>query len=229
VSASASEILAGALKDYKRAVITGDDHTYGKGTVQTVTQLPPGQGALKITTALFFRPGGQSTQNDGVSVDVPIPSLLTTEDFGERTQRYALPSERISPFLTSYANAIGPDDRAGRVGAAALAELAKRSRERVEESEEFAEVRRKIAEAQEQDGVVRLADMLKEREEAETLAQSDGEDAAQVQGVATEEPNADAGHPNDYAAGEPSEALTPQVEEALNVLKDLVALSHHDA
>lgn len=228
VSASASEILAGALKDYKRAVITGDDHTFGKGTVQTVTQLPPGQGALKITTALFFRPGGQSTQNDGVSVDVAIPSLLMTEDFGERTQHYALPSERISPFLTSYANAIGPEDRAGRVGAAALAELAQRSKERVDESEEFEEVRRKIEEAREKAGVVRLADMLKEREEAETLAQSDGEDAAPVQG-ATEGPSANAGHPNDFAAGEPPEELTPQVEEALNVLKDLVALNRHDA
>ena len=71
--------------------------------------------------------------------------------------------------------------------------------------------------------------MLKEREEAETLAQSDGEDAAPVQGGATEGPSADAGHPNDFAAGEPTETLTPQVEEALNVLKDLVALSHHDA
>ena len=50
-----------------RAVITGDDHTFGKGTVQTVTPLPPGLGALKITTARFFRPGGQSTQNDGVA------------------------------------------------------------------------------------------------------------------------------------------------------------------
>jgi carboxyl-terminal processing protease len=229
VSASASEILAGALKDYKRAVITGDDHTFGKGTVQTVTQLPPGQGALKITTALFFRPGGQSTQNDGVSVDVSIPSLLKTEDFGERTQRYALPSERISPFLTSYANAIGPDDRAGRVGAAALAELAKRSRERVEESEEFAEVQRKIAEAREKDGVVRLADMLKEREEAETLAQAESDDIELVTGDASGTASAETGHPNDYAAGEPTEELTPQVEEALNVLKDLVALSPHDA
>jgi carboxyl-terminal processing protease len=227
-SASASEILAGALKDYKRAVITGDDHTFGKGTVQTVTQLPPGQGALKITTALFFRPGGQSTQNDGVAVDVAIPSMLTTEDFGERTQRYALPSERISPFLTSYANAIGPEDRTGRVGAAALSELAKRSRERVDESEEFAEVRRKIAEVREKNGVVRLADMLKEREEAETLAESDGDDAGHVQG-ATEGPSAAAEHPNDFAAGETPEELTPQVEEALNVLKDLVALNRHDA
>ncbi|HEY5657097.1 MAG TPA: carboxy terminal-processing peptidase [Myxococcota bacterium] len=230
VSASASEILVGALKDYKRAVITGDDHTFGKGTVQTVTQLPPGQGALKITTALFFRPGGQSTQNEGVTVDVAIPSMLTIEDFGERTQRYALPSERISPFLTSYANAIGPEDRASRVGATAIAELAKRSKERVDGSESFAEVQRKIAEARAKDGVVRLADMLKEREEAETIAQADGEGApvAPVAG-ASDEPSAAAGHAAAYAAGEADETLSPQVEEALNVLKDLVAaLSRHD-
>ena len=50
-----------------------------------------------------------------------------------------------------------------------------------------------------------------------------------MQGGATEGPSADAGHTNDFAAGESSEALTPQVEEALNVLKDLVALSPHDA
>src|SRR5262249_31862058 len=67
VSASASEILAGALKDYHRAVITGDDHTFGKGTVQTVTPLSPGLGALKITTARFFPPRGQSTQSDGAA------------------------------------------------------------------------------------------------------------------------------------------------------------------
>jgi len=225
VSASASEILAGALKDYKRAAITGDDHTFGKGTVQTVTQLPPGQGALKITTALFFRPGGQSTQNEGVSVDVAIPSMLMAEDFGERTQPYALPSERISPFLTSYANAVGPSDRWSRVGATALAELAKRSRERVDESDEFAEVQQKIAEAQAKDGVVRLAELRKEIEESEAVAPSDGDDDAETQGGgSTEAPTAHAGQPDVATPQDDSEALSPQVEEALNVLADLVSL-----
>ncbi|MFQ5415581.1 MAG: S41 family peptidase [Myxococcota bacterium] len=111
VSASAAEILAGALKDYKRAVITGDDHTFGKGTVQTVSSLPPGRGALKITTAMFFRPGGKSTQNDGVRSDVMIPSLLNGDDFGEKTQRYALDNQETVPFLSSYANAIPPSGR----------------------------------------------------------------------------------------------------------------------
>jgi len=225
VSASASEILAGALKDYRRAVITGDDHTFGKGTVQTVTQLPPGQGALKITTALFFRPGGQSTQNEGVSADVSIPSLLTIEDFGERTQPYALPSERISPFLTSHANAIGPHDRWSRVGAATLSELAKRSQERVQVSDEFTEVQEKIAEAQEKDGVVHLAELLKEREEAEAVAQSDEESTGEEQGGgSTEAPTAHAGQPSIGAAEDESDELSPQVEEALNVLGDLVVL-----
>ena len=225
VSASASEILAGALKDYRRAVITGDDHTFGKGTVQTVTQLPPGQGALKITTALFFRPGGQSTQNEGVSADVSIPSLLTIEDFGERTQPYALPSERISPFLTSHANAIGPHDRWSRVGAATLSELAKRSQERVQVSDDFTEVQQKIAEAQEKDGVVHLAELLKEREEAESVAQSDEEGAGEEQGGgSTEAPTAHAGQPSIGATEDESDELSPQVEEALNVLGDLVVL-----
>jgi carboxyl-terminal processing protease len=225
VSASASEILAGALKDYRRAVITGDDHTFGKGTVQTVTQLPPGQGALKITTALFFRPGGQSTQNEGVTADVAIPSLLMIEDFGERTQPYALPSERISPFLTSHANAIGPHDRWSHVGAATLSELAKRSHERVEGSEAFAEVQEKIAEAKAKDGVMQVAELLKEREEAEAVAQVEETATGDTQGGgSTEAPTAHAGQTIVGAAEDESEELSPQVEEALNVLGDLVVL-----
>lgn len=209
VSASASEILAGALKDYRRAVITGDDHTFGKGTVQTVTPLPPGQGALKITTALFFRPGGHSTQNDGVETDVSIPSMLITDDFGESTQRYALPGERISPFLSSYANAIGPRDRWSRVDGATLAELAVRSEKRVTGNETFDEIREKVAEARANDGVVRLADILKEREESE---------------VSTSENGSEPGESTDPATKEEDE-LSPQVDEALNVLGDLVMLT----
>ena len=104
VSASASEILAGALKDYRRAVIVGDDHTFGKGTVQSVFPLRPGLGATKITTALFFRPGGRSTQNDGVGSHVVVPSPFNLEIFGERTQPHALPSQSIAPFLSGRAN-----------------------------------------------------------------------------------------------------------------------------
>jgi carboxyl-terminal processing protease len=216
VSASASEILAGAIKDYRRAVITGDDHTFGKGTVQTVTPLPPGEGALKITTALFFRPGGRSTQNEGVSVDVAIPSLLTTEEFGESTQDYALPSKEIPSFLSSYANAIGPSDRFGQVDSAVIAELAKRSRERVEANKDFQELREKIAKAREENGALRLADLVREREAAKQngngVAATGAKEDVEVAGLG--------------GGGMPeSDELTPQLQEALSVLTDLVELS----
>ena len=208
LSASASEILAGALKDYRRAVLTGDDHTFGKGTVQTVTPLHPGQGALKITTAMFFRPGGQSTQNDGVLSHVTIPSLLAAEDFGEGTQEYALDSRQIAPFLSSYANAIGPEDRYSRVSEAVLEEVARRSKERVERSEEFAKIREQIREVAENNGRVRLSDILKEQ--ANAKAENGNGDAPASEEAAEDE-------------------LTPQVEEALNVLADLVALTRRGA
>jgi carboxyl-terminal processing protease len=208
-SASASEILAGALKDYHRAVITGDDHTFGKGTVQTVTPLPPGEGALKITTALFFRPGGRSTQNEGVAVDVAIPSLLQTEDFGESTQDFALPSREIPAFLSSYANAIGPSDRYGQVDSLEIAELVKRSQERVEQSAEFRELRAKIDEARAQNGVIRLSELMQER----AKQNGNGKGANGEKATAS-----DGSDPED-------EELTPQVQEALGVLADLVELS----
>ena len=262
MSASASEILAGALKDYRRAVITGDDHTFGKGTVQTVTPLPPGKGALKITTAVFFRPGGKSTQNSGVAADIVIPTLLSADDTGEIAQPFALPSEEIGPFLSSYANAISPTDRWSRVSHSTIGELARRSQERLDESEEFAELRERIAEVRESEGLVRLADLLKRREEAE--AKEAGEDAAPESAAAeatvkdddadspetpSEQPaplvrtapaetegtegTEDLEAPIDTAGAESSDddqdKLSPQVEEALNVLGDLVALSRSGA
>jgi len=205
VSASAAEILAGALKDYKRAIITGDDHTFGKGTVQTVSSLPPGQGALKITTAMFFRPGGKSTQNGGVRSDVVIPSLLTSDDFGEKTQRYALENQETTPFLSSYANAVPPSSRWRPVSTDLVSKLARKSRDRVESTEEFAEIREKLSEAKSNNGVIRLAEILKKQEEAKD------EDGTTV---SEESSNGDGD----------SEELSPQLEEATNILADLVGL-----
>jgi len=75
LSASASEIVAGALKDYYRAVIIGTDHTFGKGSVQALTPLPQDLGGMKVTTSLFFLPGGHSTQKTGVEADVRLPNF----------------------------------------------------------------------------------------------------------------------------------------------------------
>jgi carboxyl-terminal processing protease len=210
VSASASEILAGALKDYKRAVITGDDHTFGKGTVQTVSSLPPGQGALKVTTGMFFRPGGKSTQNDGVRSDVVLPSPLASTDFGEKTQHYALENQATTPFLSSYANAAPASNHWRPVSADVISRLAKRSRERVDDSDDFDEIREKQEEAEKNDGVVRLAEILKEQEERK----ADEADEADEDGEAESE----------IAENAEEKEVSPQLEEATTILADLVAL-----
>jgi len=89
-SASASEILAGAMKDYGRALVVGDRATFGKGTVQNIISLPVGQGALKTTVAKFYRPASSSTQNKGVEADIVLPSLNNHLDIGESSLENAL-------------------------------------------------------------------------------------------------------------------------------------------
>jgi len=98
LSASASEIVAGALRDLGRAVVVGDTSSHGKGTVQTV--LPMGNekfGSMKITTARFYRINGSSTQNKGVDSDIRLPSTLDGLDIGESSLPNALPWSRIEP------------------------------------------------------------------------------------------------------------------------------------
>jgi carboxyl-terminal processing protease len=95
-SASASEIVAGALQDYGRAVIIGDSQSHGKGTVQTVMPLGNDKyGSIKLTTASFYRINGSSTQLKGVASDIVIPSLLEGLDIGEDKLPGALPYSQI--------------------------------------------------------------------------------------------------------------------------------------
>ena len=96
-SASASEIVAGHLKDTGRALVVGDSRTHGKGTVQTVMGMGPEKyGSMKITTARFYRVDGRSTQVEGVEADVHLPSLMDSLDIGEDKLTHALPFSRIT-------------------------------------------------------------------------------------------------------------------------------------
>jgi carboxyl-terminal processing protease len=105
LSASASEIAAGALQNYQRAIIVGDQNTHGKGTVQTVAQLnrfipsmfgeAPDSGSLKITIQKFYLPNGHSTQMRGVIPDIQLPSALDYMDLGEASLPHALPWDEI--------------------------------------------------------------------------------------------------------------------------------------
>jgi carboxyl-terminal processing protease len=93
-SASASEIFAGAMQDYNRAIVIGDSKTFGKGTVQQMIELsrafPPlangsEAGAVKLTIQKFYRVAGGSTQLRGVESDIVLPSIYDLPDFGEES------------------------------------------------------------------------------------------------------------------------------------------------
>ncbi len=105
LSASASEILAAAMQDYKRAVVIGSKQTFGKGTVQNVVDLNNvvrssengDMGALKLTTQKFYRINGGSTQLEGVKSDVVVPDRYSYIEIGERDQSNPLKWDKISP------------------------------------------------------------------------------------------------------------------------------------
>ena len=94
-SASASEILAGAIKDYKRGLIVGSGNTFGKGTVQSYNVLQNNLGAIKITTHIFYQPGGTSNQLSGISPDLNVPDLSAIWEMSENETKYPLKWEKI--------------------------------------------------------------------------------------------------------------------------------------
>jgi len=103
LSASASEILAGAVQDYNRGLIIGPPHSFGKGTVQTFVSLnrfldtQDDYGDLKVTIQKFYRVSGESTQLKGVSSDIVMDDYFTYEEVGEEYGKYTLPWDRIEP------------------------------------------------------------------------------------------------------------------------------------
>ena len=254
ITASASEIVAGALKDYQRAVIVGDDHTFGKGTVQSFVHQPGRLGAIKVTTALFFRPGGASTQHDGVAADVILPSLFATDDLGERYTPYSLKTQVIPPFLGTIGRVSSlprPDWRP--IDSPVLSELQRRSAIRIARNEEFLEINEKLAKRAQEDDVIHLAEFIKEREEEEAEAKAKEEPGAAKNGASAVKPGAGAAKPAagakpgapvngaakpdartgaasgaKPAADEEAPEPTPQREEALRILADLVELQKMD-
>jgi carboxyl-terminal processing protease len=107
LSASASEIFAAALQDYGRAIIVGDESTFGKGTVQTMLEIgkyipflgsdPSDAGALKLTIQKFYRIAGGSTQLRGVLSDIKLPSPYDHPDFGESALKGPMPYDEVDP------------------------------------------------------------------------------------------------------------------------------------
>jgi len=173
-SASASEIVAGALQDYGRALIVGDVSTHGKGTVQSVNQLRPfiirtsensptnDPGDLKLTIKEFFRPSGTSTQLKGVIPDIVLPSVANvSKDVGESALENPLPCETIPSATYDRFDLVQPY----------LAELRAQSEKRVAADQEFAYVRDDMEQFKKHqaDKTISLNEgqRLKEQEEAE--------------------------------------------------------------
>ena len=144
-SASASEILAGAIQDYHRGLIVGDESTHGKGTVQSLLDLgsqlfkipnPPNLGALKITMQEFYRPDGDSTQKRGVLADVKLPSISNyMEGISEADLDYAIEFDRVPAARYARYNMVTP---------AVIQPLTAQSQSRIGQSTEFAKLMRNI-------------------------------------------------------------------------------------
>ena len=135
LSASASEIFAGAMQDYHRALIIGGQ-TFGKGTVQTIQ--PLNHGELKLTLAKFYRVSGQSTQHQGVLPDIEYPAAIDTKEIGESALPEAMPWDSISPAIKPEADSFKPF----------LAELKARHDKRSDNDPEFVFTRERLVLAQ---------------------------------------------------------------------------------
>jgi carboxyl-terminal processing protease len=172
-SASASEIVAGALQDYGRAIIVGSDHTHGKGTVQVIMDLDKSLtlrnmrqymplGALKMTTQKFYRVTGDSTQYRGVVPDIILPDRSRYNEYGERYLDNSLKWDRIDKVEHKD---WPPIDRVS---------LDESSQSRVAENEDFIEIVR-VSEAmgeriKDTHQSLLLADVIKERDELQGMA-----------------------------------------------------------
>ncbi|MGH8438976.1 MAG: carboxy terminal-processing peptidase [Pseudomonas sp.] len=132
LSASASEIFAGAMQDYHRALILGGQ-TFGKGTVQTIQ--PLNHGELKLTLAKFYRVSGQSTQHQGVLPDIDYPSIIDTKEIGESALPEAMPWDTIRPAIRPAVDPFKPF----------LAQLKARHDTRTAKDPEFVYIRDRLA------------------------------------------------------------------------------------
>ena len=165
VSASASEIVAGTMKDYQRAVIVGGDHTFGKGSVQSVVPLPPGLGAVKVTVGMFYTPGGYSTQHRGVEADLPLPGPFSTDEVGEKSLDYSLPPAKIASFISPDAFVTTGPGAWKKVDADAIAFLKPRSAARVAANTELQKIAKEAEKAKEKGKIVKLNEALKKTKE----------------------------------------------------------------
>jgi len=232
LSASASEIFAGAIQDYQRGLVLGSQ-TFGKGTVQEL--IPLGEGQLKITRSKFYRISGESTQHRGVLPDIDFPDLYdVSDDIGEAALDSALPWDTIetTSFYRPYAN-LQP----------ILPALVSRHQERLQNDPDFNYIEAQIARALEnqEDNTLSLNmdTLLAERAENdawrlqlensrrlakgeepyESIEAMENANEAEEEAIAVNMPGLDA---EDLSNDEQTD--DPYLRESANVLLDLIEL-----
>ena len=209
-SASASEILAGALQDYDRALLVGDTATHGKGTVQQVIDLGsqlqgeevPKLGALKLTIQQFYRVNGDSTQNRGVNSDIVLPSFSEIAATPEKELDFALPFDQVKPVTHQDMKLVSE---------ALKNDLRTRSAERIVKSAEFAKLKKEIELYKVQKAKKSLP--LNEKELKAQFAKDNAETAEEkLDGEPPDEPKSDTAT---YKF-----AKSPTNSEVLNIMQD---------
>ncbi len=195
-TASASEIFAGAVQDYGRGLIIGDSRTFGKGTVQTVMDIPGSagrqtNGAIHVTIAKFFRPSGKSNQEKGIISDVVIPDPIDFFGIGEKDYDYALPYTTIkaAPNFT-------PIQKLTPI----IPTLQKRSEKRISKLPEYKDLQAAIEKAREnQNTLVSLKEKSKDKKKKnkKSIDNSDTQSAFSMQVI----------HPKDYELKESAHIL----------------------
>ncbi len=189
-SASASEILAGAIQDYGRGLIVGDSSTHGKGTVQTMVEIgpqlfrtsnPQDLGSLKLTVQQFYRPNGDSTQQRGVLADITLPSITDHMDVAEGDLDYPVAFDKVQATPYSKYESVAPN---------VIGSLKDMATQRLAQSDEFKKLQKDIERYLEQKAkkevplneqkfMARRAELDADKEEEKTFehqANGDGDD-----------------------------------------------------
>ena len=203
-SASASEIVSGALQAYRRVVVVGADHTFGKGTYQTVVPISNEIGQFKITSGMFFTPMGYSTQYIGVKSDIVLPSIYSTDDIGERSLDYSLPERIIKPFLS--AESVSGVGTWKIVSDKTIEVLKKESAKRVAKSKEFNEIKKELSKAKKE---IKVSEIISPKEIDKKKQDDQTSDRIKI----------------DENFRDHKYMTRPQLVEAINVLLDLVKIN----
>lgn len=213
-SASASEIFAGAIQDYQRGVVIGEQ-TFGKGTVQNLIDLDRVMksdtklGQLKLTLAKFYRVTGSSTQHKGVTPDIELPSEFSAEEFGESSRPSALPWDKIPSSDFQPMHTISEE---------LIARLRAQYQQRLETDEDLIALVQDIQEVKEARKESRLslnlAQRLKEKEEAEQRRNR----TSMAEGAPGSEFELD-----DPQAENSLDKADPYIKESVRILAELIA------